>query len=168
MIQTLRIATVAALALVMGLAGSNASAQMMHYDLTVQISLNGSSPLHQGQVCVTGEVEPICQDIKPGTQVGTDYTFTGLAGGEHDVTVSGVDPYLDAVAHVDLTETSTVVGIELEMEDTAQPAPELPNTGSGPMSAVSTSSTDGVAIMAAFALVMAALSSAVVLRRTGR
>jgi hypothetical protein len=132
MIKGLRVVVVAMLALVAGMAASNASAQMMHFTLNVVIETSDGGNIPAGQVCVSGEVDPICQDIPADTPSGREFSFPGLADGEHDITVNA-EPYLEAVDHVTITELETTVTITLEREETpVTPEPNLPNTGVGP------------------------------------
>lgn len=133
MIKTLRVAVVAMLALVAGMVASNASAQMMHFNLDVVVETADGGNIPAGQVCVSGEVGPICIDIPADTPSGRDFYFEGLADGEHSITVNA-EPYLEALDTVTLTEIDTTVTITLEREVTPgdpTPAPVLPDTGVG-------------------------------------
>ncbi|MGN6030777.1 MAG: hypothetical protein ACTHQE_03855 [Thermomicrobiales bacterium] len=156
MVKTLRVAIVAMLALVAGMAASNASAQMMHYTLNVVVETEDGSAIPAGQVCVSGEVDPICQDIPDGTPSGREFAFPDLALGQHDVTVNA-DPYLEAVDTVDFSEDQQVVTLTLQMEvtpgETPTAVPALPDTGAG-----ITASHDGGSI--SFLLVTGLLGAA--------
>lgn len=134
MVKTIRIAIVAMLALAAGMVAANASAQMMHYTLNVVVETADGGNIPAGQVCVSGEVDPICIDIPDGTPSGREFSFPDLGSGSHDVTVNA-EPYLEGVTSVDLTEDQQVVTITLQMEETPgetpTPAPALPDTGAG-------------------------------------
>lgn len=151
----LRIGAVALLAAVLGVWAMPASAQMMHYELNVTLNLTSTQLLTGGTVCVSGEVDDICQDIAPGSGPNPGYTFTGLGGGDHTVTVNG-DPYLEAVTYVTLIDDVTNITIDLQMEE----LPNLPNTGAG-TTAGAPVSTGFLAATGALAL----LSAAFLLRR---
>ncbi|MGC4105802.1 MAG: hypothetical protein QM753_05500 [Thermomicrobiales bacterium] len=137
MIKSLRIAIVAMMALTASMVAANASAQMMHYTLNVVVETEDGSNIPAGQVCVSGEVDPICIDIPDGTPSGREFAFSDLALGQTEVTVNA-DPYLEAVSNVDFSEDQQVVTIVLQMEETpgatVTPAPVLPNTGTGNVS----------------------------------
>lgn len=122
-----RIGALALLTTLLAVSAMPASAQMMHYNLDVTVILTSDELMTGGTVCVTGEVDNICQNIAPGTGSGATYGFTELGAGDHTVTVSG-DPYLEAVDYVTLEDVDTSIEISVYMEET----PGLPNTGSGP------------------------------------
>lgn len=133
MVKTLRIAVIAMLALAAGMVASNTSAQMMHYTLNVVVETEDGANIPAGQVCVSGEVDPICIDIPDGTPSGREFAFSDLALGQHDITVNA-EPYLEAVDSVDFSEDQQVVTITLQHEETPgqTPVPNLPDTGAGP------------------------------------
>lgn len=153
--RLLRFGALAVLASLLVLSVKPASAQMMHYDLNVTVILTSDELLTGGQVCVSGEVDDICQDIESGTESGQVYSFTGLGGGEHTVTVAG-DPYLEAVDYATLEDVTTDISISLYMEE----LPNLPNTGAG--STAGTPLSNGL-FLATGALAL--LGAAFVLRR---
>ncbi|MDQ3657245.1 MAG: PEGA domain-containing protein [Chloroflexota bacterium] len=153
MIKLLRIAPVFLLAVAASLSLNAASAQMMHFTLNVVIETEDGSEIPAGEVCVSGEVDPICQDTG-GNPSGREFSFTGLADGDHEVTVNAGD-YLEIVDTVTLTENETTITLTLEMEQTAPPASELPDTGSGPVAEASATSST-LLIAGGFALILAA------------
>jgi hypothetical protein len=165
MIKPVRIAVIPLLALVLSLSLNAASAQMMHFTLNVVVETADGGAIPAGEVCVSGEVDPICQDIPADSPSGKEFSFPGLADGDHDVTVSA-EPYLEGVDTVTITENTTTITIVLEMEDTAPPAEELPNTGSG--STVDTAdSTQALMLLTGGMAVAMALLALVQRRREG-
>jgi hypothetical protein len=130
MTRLLRVAIVPLFALGFALSLNAASAQMMHFTLNVVVETADGGAIPAGEVCVSGEVNPICQDIPADSPSGKEFSFPGLADGEHEVTVSA-EPYLEAVDNPVLTENTTTITITLQKEDTAPPADELPDTGAG-------------------------------------
>lgn len=149
-----RIGALALLGTLLAITAMPASAQMMHYNLDVLVVLNADEVMTGGTVCVSGEVDDICQDIAQGTGSGEIYSFTGLGSGDHTVTVNG-DPYLEAVDYATLEDETTEITINLYMEE----YPVLPNTGSG-----STSQSSSFAVVAVSAL--AVIAAGYALRRS--
>lgn len=134
MTKSLRMTLAALFALLGGLSLQVAAAQMMHFNLDITIQTEDGTDIPGGQVCVSGEVNPICQDIG-GNPSGRDFYFSGLADGDHQVTIRGADPYLDITDTVTLKDVDTSVTYTLQKEQTPPTAgptsPSLPNTGAG-------------------------------------
>lgn len=130
------------------LSAGNASAQMMHFTLNVVVQTEDGADVPAGQVCVSGEVDPICQDIPEGTPSGREFEFDGLADGDHEVTVSA-EPYLEAVSQVTLTEDVTTITVTLEFEqvvptETAAPTEvAIPTEAAAPTATPSTAAGAG-------------------------
>ncbi|HYJ13496.1 MAG TPA: hypothetical protein VEW66_07890 [Thermomicrobiales bacterium] len=152
MFRLLRFASVAVFALIALVSVQSASAQMMHFELDITIETEDGSPIPAGTVCVSGEVDPICQDIPADTPSGRDFLFTGLADGEHTITVNAGD-YLEAVDYADAANPATEVTIVLYMEETPT---ELPDTGAG-VTADTTGSLTGMLIVGASLFAVAAV-----------
>lgn len=161
----IRIVIVVLLALAGSLSLSQASAQMMHFTLNIVIETEDGSDIPDGEVCVSGEVDPICMETG-GNPSGREFSFTGLADGPHDVTINAGD-YLEIVDTVTLTENTTTVTYTLEKEQTpptAEPTADvLPNTGSG--AAVATASSSAALLLATSGLLLGIASVVVMLRR---
>ena len=117
MLRPLRLAIALSLLLAAALSLNTASAQMMHFTLNVVVQTDDGADVPAGQVCVSGEVNPICQDIPDGTPYGREFSFPDLADGDHEVTVSA-EPYLEAVQDVTLTDNETTITITLVTEQT--------------------------------------------------
>jgi hypothetical protein len=158
MMKSVRIALVALFALFGGLSLQAVSAQMMHFNLDITIQTEDGADIPGGQVCVSGEVNPICQDIG-GNPSGRDFFFSGLADGDHTVTISGADPYLDITDTVNLSQDTTSVTYTLQKEQPLPPAqttaPALPVTGAGTMAGTPGSTTPLLMIVGMLALVCA-------------
>lgn len=163
---SLRLFVVFLLALGVSLSVSQTSAQMMHFTLNIVIETEDGSDIPEGQVCVSGEVDPICIDTG-GNPSGREFSFTGLADGPHDVTINAGD-YLEIVDTVTLTEDTTTVTYTLQMEQiptTPEPTTEvLPNTGVGTTSNVAEQSTAAL-LLAAASIVLGLASVSLMLRR---
>lgn len=144
MSRFIRFASVAFFAAIALVSMQAASAQMMHFELDITIETEDGSPIPAGTVCVSGEVDDICQDIPADTPSGRDFLFTGLADGEHTITVNAGD-YLEAVDYANAADPATEVTIVLYMEETPT---ELPDTGAG-ITADATDSLAGVLIAGA-------------------
>lgn len=159
----LRLAIVVLLMVAGSLSLNQASAQMMHFTLNIVIETEDGSDIPEGQVCVSGEVDPICMDTG-GNPSGREFSFTGLADGPHDVTINAGD-YLEIVDTVTLTEDITTVTYTLQKEQTpptteptAEPTTDvLPNTGTGATVDSEGSSAVSLLSMSAVLLVMASL-----------
>ena len=130
MIKPVRIGIVLLLALAASLSVNAASSQTLA-TLNVVVETEDGSEIPDGQVCVTGEGDPICQDVG-GNPSGREFSFPDLtAGADYEVTVNAGD-YLEAVDSVTLSEETTTITLTLVMEQTAPPADDvLPDTGSG-------------------------------------
>jgi len=102
MLSRFRVLIVLTFVLTAGLSMHQASAQMQHFTLNVVVQTEDGADVPVGQVCVSGEVDNVCQDIPAGTPSGREFAFDGLGDGDHDVTVT---------------------------LQTAQPAGTLPSTG---------------------------------------
>lgn len=159
MIKSFRIAGVLMLALLASLSVTSASAQMQHFTLNVVIETADGGTIPGGQVCVSGEVEPICQDIPAGTPSGREFAFADLADGDHEITIGGADPYLDIIDNVTISEIDTTVTEVLQLEQVVPtPVPDLPNTGVGSSAAAGSSSTTVLLLAASGALGLLSLS----------
>jgi hypothetical protein len=136
--STFRLAITLVVALAAALSLNMASAQMMHFNLDITIQTEDGSDIPAGQVCVSsvtgGET---CMDVG-GNPSGRDFFFSGLADGEHTVTINAGN-YLEIVDTVTLTEETTSVPYTLQHEVTppaddgsgGAPAEVLPATGTG-------------------------------------
>ncbi|MGI8485692.1 MAG: hypothetical protein ACR2OU_15700 [Thermomicrobiales bacterium] len=175
MVKSFRIALVAIFAIVGGMSVQAVSAQMMHFTLNVVVQTEDGAELPGGQVCVSGEVNPICQDIG-GNPSGREFSFPGLADGDHDITVSGADPYLDIADHVTLTEDTTTVTETLQLEQavptavaTAAPdapvTPSLPNTGAGATTGTSGSNAPAMLMVISILAIVGFAGSVMQLRK---
>jgi hypothetical protein len=162
-----RVTIVLIVAIATALSLNAASAQMMHFTLNISIFTEDGAELPEGQVCVSGEVDPICQDVG-GNPSGREFSFPGLADGPHDVTINAGD-YLEIVDTVTLTEDTTNVEYTLEHEQTPPdngddtPAEVLPETGTGAMA--STGGSSSALLLGVGSLVFAMLAFAVGQRR---
>lgn len=169
MTKSLRVTIVAMFALLGGLSLHIASARMMHFTLDITIQTEDGADIPGGQVCVSGEVNPICQDIG-GNPSGRDFFFSGLADGQHMVTITGADPYLDISDTVNLTQNDTAVTYTLQKEQTpptvAPTTAALPVTGTGTAATTGGISTPLLIFIALLALACAAGSTYLFRRRS--
>ena len=133
-----RVAIVLIVAIATALSLNAASAQMMHFNLDITIQTEDGSDIPDGTVCVSNVTGgDTCMDIG-GNPSGRDFYFSGLADGEHSVTINAGD-YLEIVDTVTLTEETTSVTYTLQHEQTPPadngsgetPANTLPSTGTG-------------------------------------
>lgn len=174
MIKFVRIAAVLMLALAASLTFNAVSAQMMHFNLDITIETVDGADIPGGQVCVSDVTGgDTCQDIG-GNPSGRDFYFPGLTDGDHSVTISGADPYLDIDDTVTLTEDDTAVSYTLQLEETpptpatdvtpeptSSGAASLPSTGTG----TGTPASDNWLIVAGLLAMTLAAGSLVVARR---
>ncbi len=161
--QFVRLIAVMVVALMATLSVQTALAQTA--TLNVVIETEDGSEIPDGEVCVSGEVDPICQ-ATGGNPSGREFSFSGLADGDHEVTVNAGD-YLEIVDTVTLTENETTITLTLEMEQTTPPATDLPDTGTG--STLENDSTrNGILLVLTGVLFLGSLSLAVAQRRSGR
>lgn len=192
MLRPLRLAIALSLLIAAGVSLDTASAQMMHFTLNVVIQTDDGADIPAGQVCVSGEVNPICQDIPTGTPYGREFSFPDLADGDHEVTVSA-EPYLEAVDEVTLTDNESTITVTLVTEQTppteaapSETAPTevapieaaapteaaganntaLPNTGTG--AAATADSPSALALLIAAGLVLGLCSLVLTRRRRTR
>jgi hypothetical protein len=153
----------------MALSLSAASAQMMHFNLDITIQTEDGSPIPDGQVCVSNVTGgDTCMDVG-GNPSGRDFYFSGLADGEHTVTINAGD-YLEIVDTVTLTEETTSVTYTLQHEQTppdSGSANTLPTTGTGAAVATGTSTALLLATASLLVGLLGLLSLAVSRRRLG-
>ena len=165
MSKLFHIAPVFLLAVAASLSLNAASAQMMHFTLNVVIETEDGSEIPAGEVCVSGEVDPICQDVG-GNPSGREFSFPGLADGDHEVTVNAGD-YLEIVDTVTLTGNETTITLTLQMEQTAPPASDLPDTGTG-STLTTNANPNGTMLLLIGGLFIGTLTLALAQRRLGR
>lgn len=155
MSRFIRIASVTLLALLALVSVQAASAQMMHFTVYVVIETEDGLPIPAGEVCVSGEVDPICQDIPADTPTGREFEFDGLGPEDHEVTVSA-EPYLEALGTASFGDSNdTTITLTLVREVT--PPTDLPDTGAGVTAEAAPSALAGFMIAGAAMLAVAAV-----------
>lgn len=168
-VTPVRIAVLLVVALATALSLNAASAQMMHFTLNITINTEDGSQIPDGQVCVSNATGgDTCQDVG-GNPSGREFSFPGLADGDHSVTINAGD-YLEIVDTVNLTEDVTSVSYTLQHEQTPPDTGStdtLPTTGTGPAVASGTPTALLLATASLLVGLLGLLALAVSRRRLG-